>query len=242
MKYITVFCGASEKAPKTHREAAKALGRLIADNGFGLVYGGVQQGLMGEIAEAVLKANGRVVGVITPNEKKYVHKGTDEIIETEDYDERHKKMAALSIATIYLPGGLGTTESIVKGLLSGTENKPICFLNVDDFYTPLLAFFQNCNDIGYVEKESSDIFCSQDAEAIVEHILTHFRFDEAVSGQEQKEKAIAYTPVYTGMQQASSKKSAKEPPLDTLRTISRRTDAEQVAKSFTKKRLSISAT
>lgn len=168
MKYIAVFCGASDKAPVSHREAAKALGKSIAQHGFGLVFGGVKQGLMGEIAESVLSEKGKVTGVITAKEKAFIHPSLTQIIETKNYEERNQKMADLSVGVIFLPGGLGTACSFFEEL-QNTE-KPICLLNIEDFFSPLINFFQGCKEHGYVDKAACSFYASVEIDGILKYI------------------------------------------------------------------------
>ena len=126
-------------------EAARDLGRLLAREGIGLVYGGGSVGLMGELADAVLAAGGEAIGVI-PHAlwaREVGHRGLTDIHIVETMHERKAMMADLADAFIALPGGLGTLEEIFEiwtWAQLGLHAKPLGFLDVNGFFTPLMQF------------------------------------------------------------------------------------------------------
>ncbi|HET7433307.1 MAG TPA: TIGR00730 family Rossman fold protein [Thermoanaerobaculia bacterium] len=142
---VCVFCGSSPGDNPLFTEAAQNLGRFFAREGIGLVYGGGSVGLMGQVADAVLSAGGEAIGVI-PHAlwaREVGHRGLTDLHIVDTMHQRKAMMADLADAFIALPGGLGTLEEIFEiwtWAQLGLHAKPVGFLNVNDFYTPLLDF------------------------------------------------------------------------------------------------------
>lgn len=172
MKSICVFCGASEGNSPAYASLAANLGQTIAERGLRLVYGGGKAGLMGILAHHVLQAGGEVLGIMPESlvNKERAHQGLTELQIVPDMRERKARMEALSDGFIALPGGFGTLEEIIE-IISwaqiGLHHKPFGLLNVQDYYTPLLAWFDNMVTAGfatatgkgllYVAQEPSDL-------------------------------------------------------------------------------------
>jgi len=148
MKSICVFCGSSFGTRKSYAETALETGRVIAEHGYRLVYGGAKVGLMGTVADGALKAGGEVIGVLPRalEEKELAHEGLNELHLVSSMHERKALMADLSDAFIALPGGAGTLEEIFEvwtwGQL-GYHQKPCGFLNVEGYYDQLIAFLDH---------------------------------------------------------------------------------------------------
>ena len=142
---ICVFCGSNVGAGSGYLEAARNLGQLFAREGIALVYGGGSVGLMGELADSVLAAGGEVIGVI-PHAlwaREVGHRGLTDLRIVDTMHERKAMMADLADAFIALPGGLGTLEEIFEiwtWAQLGLHAKPLGFLDVDGYYTPLMQF------------------------------------------------------------------------------------------------------
>ncbi|MCU1349568.1 MAG: family Rossman fold protein [Acidobacteria bacterium] len=130
----------------------------LVEANVGLVYGGGRVGLMGVVADEVLRLGGSATGVIprTLWEREVGHNGLTELHVVETMHERKAMMAALSDGFIALPGGLGTIEEIFEiwtwGQL-GIHAKPIGFLNVLDYYTPLMEFLDHAVDSGFIRPQ-----------------------------------------------------------------------------------------
>lgn len=140
---IAVFCGANTGTDPAILQAARTMGRTIAQRGMGVVYGGGHVGLMGALADAALEAGGKVIGVIPGFmvEKELAHQALTELIIVRDMHERKMRMHELSQAVVALPGGFGTMDEVFELLTwrqLGLHAKPIGVLNVNDFYSPLL--------------------------------------------------------------------------------------------------------
>jgi uncharacterized protein (TIGR00730 family) len=158
---ICVFCGSSPGRLPVYAESAANLGRLLAERGIGLVYGGAAVGTMGVIANAALAAGGEVYGVIPQQliEREIAHRGLTELYETADMHERKAKMADLSDAFIALPGGAGTMEELFEvwtWLQIGIHSKPIGLLDVAGYYSRLAALLDHMVDEGFLKPQSRD--------------------------------------------------------------------------------------
>ena len=107
-----VYCGSGLGTDPAYAEAARTLGRSLAENGVGLVYGGGSLGLMGEVARATLAHGGRVTGIIPTflSEREQMLRDVDEMILVEDMHQRKRLMFERSDAFIALPGGIGTLD------------------------------------------------------------------------------------------------------------------------------------
>lgn len=155
LKRVCVFCGSSPGARPAYAEAARAMGRALAERGIGLVYGGGKVGLMGVVADAVLKAGGEVVGVIPEAllAREVGHGGVTELRVVRSMHERKATMADLSDAFVALPGGFGTWEEYCEVLTwaqLGIHPKPCGILNVAGYYDPLLALVDHAVSEGFV--------------------------------------------------------------------------------------------
>ncbi|MEO0978320.1 MAG: TIGR00730 family Rossman fold protein [Pseudomonadota bacterium] len=157
MKSICVFCGSSFGTRAGYAETALETGRVIAENGYRLVYGGAKVGLMGTVADGALKAGGEVIGVLPRalEEKELAHEGLNELHLVGSMHERKALMADLSDAFIALPGGAGTLEEIFEvwtwGQL-GYHKKPCGFLNVEGYYDQLIAFLDHQTQEAFTKK------------------------------------------------------------------------------------------
>lgn len=155
MKSITVFCGSSSGVRAEYAEAARNLARLLVENGIRLVYGGGNIGLMGIIADEVMKNGGEVVGIIPDSlDKKEVgHRGLTELRVVESMHERKAQMAELADGFIAMPGGIGTFEEFFEILTwaqLGFHDKPCGILNVSGYYNGLLALCDNAVTEGFL--------------------------------------------------------------------------------------------
>ncbi|MEO8793993.1 MAG: TIGR00730 family Rossman fold protein [Daejeonella sp.] len=143
MKSICVFCGANFNGDPVLLKAVNDLADAMVSRKIRLVFGGGRVGVMGLMADAVLKRGGEAVGVIPQflMDKEVGHTGLTELIITENMHQRKQKMADISDGVITLPGGFGTLEEffeVLTWLQLGLHQNPIGLLNVDGFYDPLL--------------------------------------------------------------------------------------------------------
>ena len=158
MNAVCVFCASSIGGDPAFAAAARTFGTLLARDRITLIYGGGHVGLMGVLADAVLEASGRVVGVIPRAlwDREVGHRALTELHVVETMHERKALMASLADAFVALPGGLGTLEEIFEvwtwGQL-GIHAKPCGFLDVAGYYAPLLAFLDQAVARGLVRPQ-----------------------------------------------------------------------------------------
>ena len=168
---ITVYLGASSGNDPTLETSVRALGRLIGKSGNALVYGGSKSGLMGALAESVLRAGGEVTGV-EPQffiDKGYEYDEITTLIVTRDMTERKTKMIELGDAFIAFPGGTGTLEEISEVMsCSALEmlKAPCILYNLNGYYNGLKALLGHMIDMGLstTEKQRGIYFASDLAE------------------------------------------------------------------------------
>ena len=148
MKNVCIYCSSSGNIDKKYFCAAKELGEKIAKKGLGLVYGGSNLGLMGEVAYSAKNNGAKVLGVVP--EKIYNSKiefpEEIELIVTKDMRERKRTMEENADAFIAMPGGFGTLEEVSEIIVAkqlGYHFKPIVFLNVGGYYEKLFELFDN---------------------------------------------------------------------------------------------------
>ncbi|MGD0471481.1 MAG: TIGR00730 family Rossman fold protein [Terriglobales bacterium] len=168
MKRICVFCGSSQGSRPEYRVAAEELGAELVRRKIGLVYGGGNVGLMGVLADAVLRAGGKAVGVIPEHlmEREVGHKGLTKLHVVRSMHERKALMADLSDAFVALPGGFGTLEEfceVVTWAQLGLHAKPCGILNVLGYYSPLLEMFDHAVQERFLKPENRALVLARDS-------------------------------------------------------------------------------
>src|SRR3979409_762370 len=144
IRTVCVYCGSGPGTNPRFIEAAIGLGKILAENGIRLVYGGGSIGLMGAVATSVLDHGGTVTGIIPGflTTRENALKRGQEMIGPPDMRERKRLMFERSDAFVALPGGIGTLEELVEQLTwqqLGRHSKPVLLANIDSFWEPLLA-------------------------------------------------------------------------------------------------------
>jgi len=168
MKNITVFCGSSFGTDVIFKEQAELLGKTLARQNIGLVYGGANVGLMGAVADGALSENGTVVGVLPDflRSKEIAHKGLTELILVESMHERKTKMNDLCDGVIALPGGFGTLEELFEMLTwaqLGLHKKPIAILNTNGFYDALIELLKGMVEKGLLKEANQEMLLVSDS-------------------------------------------------------------------------------
>ena len=148
MQNVCVFCGSSPGARPVYADAARRFGTALARRRLGLVYGGGHVGLMGVVADAVLAAGGRAIGVIPRflEAKELAHRRLTELVVVETMHQRKAVMADRADAFAVLPGGFGTGDELFEALTwsqLGLHAKPVGLLNTDAFFDPLLSWLDH---------------------------------------------------------------------------------------------------
>ncbi len=184
LKNITIYCGSNFGTTPDYYEAAKQMGKTLADQGLHLIYGGGKVGLMGTIADATLANGGTVTGVIPTflKQKEVAHLGLTELIETPDMATRKYKMIELADGFIAMAGGIGTLEELyeVLSLLQLRQHaKPIGILNTKGFFTPFLETLQRCADEGFMPQSNMALICVSDDPVELLKQMENFEFKDA---------------------------------------------------------------
>jgi len=153
--------GASKGRDPKFEQAAKELGQAIVACGHTVVYGGGNTGLMGALADSVLEAKGEITGVITPHLHAIEGHKKVKMIFCDHIEDRIKTMIDMSDAFIGLPGGYGTLEEMLK-VLNGAKlklhNKPIGFLNTENFYALLFQLIDHVTEAGFAKKAEGKLY------------------------------------------------------------------------------------
>jgi len=139
-------------------ENGRALGKIMAEAGVKLVYGGGSRGIMGAVSDAVRENGGKVNGIIPEFLLRHEGDGDisaddDDIVVVDSMHTRKQKMFELSDAFIALPGGIGTLEEIVEIMTwaqLGRHDKPIAYLNINGFWNPMLELVNHMKDSGFI--------------------------------------------------------------------------------------------
>ena len=186
MKSICVFCGSSDSVHADYRAAAHTMGRILAQRGIRVIYGGGKTGLMGEVANGVLSAGGEVIGVIIPsmNTPALAHTGLTRMDMTPDMHGRKARMHELAERYIALPGGVGTWDELFEAITwaqTGAHEKPVGMLNVKNYYDPLLAAMDHAVSEGFIFSEHrKSVFCESDSEKLLNAMEQYVHPREAV--------------------------------------------------------------
>ncbi|KFC33564.1 LOG family protein YvdD [Elizabethkingia anophelis] len=183
MKRITVFCGSSFGTEAVYEKQAYELGKILAQNTIGLVYGGANVGLMGAVADGVIENGGEAIGVLPHflEGKEIAHENLTELILVDTMHERKTKMNELSDGVITLPGGFGTLEELFEMITwaqLGLHQKPIGILNINGFYDELLAFVQTMVNKGFLKSVNQDMLLVDDSIAGLLNKMRNYKAPE----------------------------------------------------------------
>lgn len=177
MKQISVFCGSSTGNNPIYAEATKTLATHFIKNDFTLLYGGAKIGLMGIMADYILRAGGKVMGVMPRFliDKEIAHTELTQLICVDSMQERKTWLQTHSDAFIALPGGFGTLDEIFEMICFGQlqiHQKPCAFLNTNGFYDHLNHFLDHCVNEGFIQKEYKNmLIIESDANKLIKQIL-----------------------------------------------------------------------
>lgn len=197
IKTICVYCGSAEGTNPTHIGAAHDLGRVMAEAGIGLVYGGGNGGLMGATARSVLAHRGHVTGIIPGflRDREHMLSDAQEMIVVPDMHTRKRMMFERSDAFVALPGGVGTLEELVEQMTwvqLERHTKPVLIADIDGFWKPLLSVFDHMRDNGFVRPsaEVSYLVASE-----VDNILPMLRAEQNRAATSSGERTSLNLPV-----------------------------------------------
>lgn len=163
LRSVCVFCGSRPGVHPAYAQAARETGALIAAEGWRLVYGAGDVGLMGEVARAAQASGGRTMGVIPTHlmGREQGKRDLGQLVITEDMHERKKVMFMNSDAIVVLPGGAGSLDEFFEVLTwrqIGLHRKPILLLDTDGYWQPLIALMRHVIAQGFAEAAILDYF------------------------------------------------------------------------------------
>lgn len=176
MKSLCIYCGSSIGSSPAYTNAARQLARTLVDDNIALVYGGGKVGLMGVIADEVLRLGGEVTGVIPKAlvDKEVGHQGLTRLHIVRDMHERKAMMANLADGFVAMPGGIGTLEELFEIFTwsqLGFHDKPIGLLNVTGFYDGLIGFLDHVVNEGFLKaKQASLLMHDADSRLLIEKL------------------------------------------------------------------------
>ena len=171
---LCVYCGSSRGRIDDYAAAARLLARAMVDRGIRLVYGGASVGIMGAVADEVLRLGGEAVGVIPEalTRKELAHAGLTQLHVTPSMHARKMLMAELADGFVALPGGIGTLEEVFEiwtWSQLGLHQKPCGLLNVAGYYDTLIAFLDHATGERFVRPEHRDMLVvASDANALLD--------------------------------------------------------------------------
>ena len=171
---VCVYCSSSNRASAVYLDAAARLGRILAENGITIVYGGSSLGSMGRLAAAALEAGGKVIGVLPRfmDELEWGHRALSELRIVDDMHERKRVMLELSDAAIALPGGCGTLEELLEAITwkrLGLYFGPVVLVNVNGFFDPCIELLNRCVDERFMDEKHRAMWSvAEDPESVME--------------------------------------------------------------------------
>lgn len=159
---LCVYCGSADGKRPVYAQAAKSLGREMAQRGIDLVYGGGRAGMMGHVADAVLEAGGTVTGVITQQlmDRELGHRGVQTLHIVDTMHQRKKMMADVAHGFVALPGGVGTMDELFEILAwaqLGLHACPVGLLNVEGFFDPLVTLIDHMDAEGFLRLQTKQV-------------------------------------------------------------------------------------
>ncbi len=173
---LFVYCGSSSGVDTAHHAAAARLGRLLAERGVRLVYGGGGIGLMGIMADAALAAGGSVTGIIPHHlqEREVGHGAITELIVVGSMHARKRKMFELADAFAVLPGGMGTLDEALEVITwrqLALHDKPVVLVDNAGYWAPLMALIDHAIGAGFAPPSARRLFTVVDTvEAIFDAV------------------------------------------------------------------------
>ncbi|WP_375402797.1 TIGR00730 family Rossman fold protein [uncultured Sphingomonas sp.] len=179
MKRLAVYCGSATPADPVYMDTAREVGRLLAERGIGVVYGGGRLGLMGAVADAALAAGGEVVGVIPQAlvDAEVAHRGLSELHVVGGMHERKALFTELASGFVTLPGGTGTMDELWEALSwaqLGYHALPVGLLDAAGYYDGLIAFWAKMVEVGFVRPQHRDLLITADTlPALLDRMAAH---------------------------------------------------------------------
>lgn len=158
IKRIAVYCGSAAGASEIYRLEAVKFAQILVEQGITLVYGGASVGIMGTVADTVLREGGKAIGVIPAllEGREIAHKNLTELHRVSTMHERKSKMIELADGFVALPGGFGTLEEFAEVFTwsqIGLHQKPVGLMNINNYYDPLLSLISKMTDEQFMQEK-----------------------------------------------------------------------------------------
>ncbi|MBL42391.1 MAG: TIGR00730 family Rossman fold protein [Rhodospirillaceae bacterium] len=163
IKSVCVFCSSSNNIEEKYRKSARKLATILSSNNITTIYGGGNTGMMGDLAGVCISKNANIIGVIPQflKERENLHDNLTKVYIEENMHNRKRRMYNLSDMFICLPGGLGTLDEFAEVLSwkqLGIHNKPIVLINIDNYWSKLLNFFDEIDNKRFTYNNKSSLF------------------------------------------------------------------------------------
>lgn len=194
MKRLAVYCGSSLGASEDYKLGAITLGKELAKRQITLVYGGSSIGLMGILANTVLKEGGQVIGVIPRllEEREISHPSLTKLYVVENMHERKAKMAELADGFVVMPGGAGTLEEFFEVFTwgqIGIHQKPCGLLNIKGYYNPLMHLLDHMVKQEFLQEKFRSMLIVEEGPALLIERFSHYT-PPAIKTYNEVEKTI----------------------------------------------------
>lgn len=179
MKRLAVYCGSASPSDPVYIEAARMVGRTLAERGIGVVYGGGRLGLMGAVADSALAIGGEVIGIIPEAlvNAEVAHRGLTSLEVVKTMHERKARFTELADGFVNLPGGTGTMDELWEALSwaqLGYHRDPIGLLNIAGYYDKLIDFWEHMGRVGFVRPQHQDmLIVANTLEALLDRMAAH---------------------------------------------------------------------
>ncbi|GGP08091.1 LOG family protein [Oceanobacillus neutriphilus] len=176
---IAVYCGASLGSNQAYQDAAREVGKWIAEKNNTLVYGGGKAGLMGVVADEVLANNGEVIGIIPDFlvERELSHPNLTTLEIVDSMSVRKNRMIALGDCYIALPGGPGTLEEIAEVISwarVGQNQNPCILFNQNGYYDSLARFYDEMVENGFLSEQDRERILFSDSVKEIEVFISSY--------------------------------------------------------------------
>jgi hypothetical protein len=178
LQSVCVYCASSNRSAEVYLDAAARLGRILAENGLAIVYGGGSIGSMGRLAAAAMEAGGKVTGVLRRfmDDLEWGHRGLTELRIVDDMHQRKRVMLELSQAVIALPGGCGTLEELFEAITwkrLGLYFGPVVLVNVNGFFDPCIELLNRCVEERFMDEKHRAMWSvAADPQSVMETLRT----------------------------------------------------------------------
>lgn len=179
LRSLCVYCGSRAGRRPVYAETARAFARAMTARGIGLVYGGSSYGIMGALADEMLRTGGTVVGVIPASlvSRERAHRGLGELVITESMHERKAVMAERADGFVALPGGIGTMEELFEiwtWAQLGIHRKPCGLLNAAGYFDRLVQFLDVAATEGFVQAAQREmLIVADDSGELLDHLARY---------------------------------------------------------------------